>query len=305
MKLLDVLCMVIFWIEYSHCISRRESDGYIVKFSREYYSKNGIKDRDTIIRDMKADKTKGIAKRIHDFGDMSLYYDDFITKERVIMFYISQEDCNILVNDTIRYEQHEHANIVEHMILHNNAEYIDPKGVFSSDIEINYFVFNKKINLYSVFFNNPKKVKEYHVEYDYNAIGGIKEVKDFNTGKVNNTFLWKLYNENTNQPNQRLRIEIYFDLGKVFHNEEVYFNELEFRKNIKVIDGAEVVVYIWEGEMKSQEVMVIQASFPGYIENCGVDYVTLPMVLLGSVFIVFLVIILYLIISSMIFDGDV
>jgi hypothetical protein len=300
---LEIICFIFIWIK---CYTMKHQDDYIVKFSNDFYkqlkSDQIEKYKESIIQNMNGNFTKMKSRRLqHEFNDMSLYYDDFIVKERVVKFYISQlDECNMLINDTILYEQNEHANIVEHMILHNNADYIDPKGVFSNNVELNYFVFNKKINLYSIFFNNPKKLNQYHIEYDYNAVGVIKEVKDLNTGQFNNTFIWKLYNENNNL-NQHVRIEMYFNLDKGFEKEDVFFLQ-NFTKSITYIENSEVVLYTWEGEMKPQEVMVIQAAFPLYIESCGFDYVTVPMVLLGSIFIVFLVVILYLIISSLICD---
>jgi len=62
------------------------------------------------------------------------------------------------------------------MILHNNGESIEPKGVYSDQIIINFFAFNRKLNIFSVYFENPKDLKTFTIEYDYLAIGLIKTI---------------------------------------------------------------------------------------------------------------------------------
>jgi hypothetical protein len=316
---MKLFLIFLYLLEYSFSLLKRSNDGkFVVKFSEPFYkrleSERDIEEfKDKIINSMKqqhrktnSSSVKNKMKRTEEFNDLNIYYDDFITKERTIKFYISQqEECNVLVNDTILYQQNEKANIVEHMILHNNAEHIDPRGVYSSEVDINYFVFNKKINLYSVFFNNTNRLGSYNIEYDYMANGLIKEEND-HIGLSNNTFLWKLYNENTNSF-QKLRIEIYFNIDKGFQHEDVLLmrnniERMEFNKTIVVKDGGEVVLYTWQGELKAQEVMVLQTRFPLYFDNCGTDYITFPMILVGAIFIVFLILVLYLIVSSMLFD---
>jgi hypothetical protein len=311
MKLFKAIYLISLSIHTLSFLIRKDNDDYILKFSGSYYNDISSlpeieKQKDTLIKTLKTQKS--LLKRKKATTDLPLSYDDFIVRERTVKLYISQyADCNVLVNDTLLYEHTEDANIVEHMILHNNAETIDPKGVFSNDIQINYFIFNKKLNLYTVVFNNTLHDKAYSVEYDYIANGLIKESRDSsedgNSGAVNNTFIWKLFNENINQPGHNLTIEIYFNLGLRFIEEDVYFNNLKFNKTVNAeAENSGIVKYSWKGTLKSQEVMVIQGSFPMYLQSCGVDVVTFPMVFFGSVFIVLLIVVLYLIVSSLIFD---
>jgi hypothetical protein len=246
---------------------------------------------------------------------------EYISSNRVIKFYVSlKQECSLFINDTVYYENLNNVNFVEHMILHNNAEAIDPKGVYSDDININFFLFNRKLNIFSVYFD-PKKqmnnithnnvtlpLKNFSIEYDYDALNIIKSnfVKE-NTNNIENStasynsFIWKILNQNFLKSKENISIEIYFDLGKDFMHEDVEFS-LNFTKSIIDDDKKNIVKYKWHGTIDPQEVIVLQAKFPLYFEHCGNLSINLVMIFVGAVFIIFLIGMLYIILSTVFSD---
>jgi hypothetical protein len=252
---------------------------------------------------------------------------DYVSSNRVIKFYISHaSECSIFVNDTVMYKNINNVNFVEHMILHNNAENIDPKGVYSEDVNINFFAFNKKLNIFSVYFedrknanilkttNSTSKYKNFSIEYDYEALNIIKSnlVKDMDAAINNqndtilvssNTFIWKILNQNLIKSKENVTIEIYFDLGKEFEHEDVEFS-LNFTKSIINTEKKSLIKYIWKGSIDPQEVVILQAKFPLYFEHCGNISINIVMIFVGAIFIIFLIGMLYVILST-VFSDDI
>jgi hypothetical protein len=293
-----------------------------------------------------------------------VFTSDYISSNRVIKFYISHtHECSIFINDTVFYESFSNGNFIEHMILHNNAESIDPKGVYSDDVNIKFFTFNRKMNIFQVYFDPRKKNtntntnllksnknpdNKFNIEFDYDAINVIKshfirdsdamllpsdqltETYNLNNSsnsssspptpshKLNNnynshngntysyvanhnSFLWKILNQNFLKTKEAITIQIYFDLGKEFQHEDVEFS-LNFTKAIIDDDKRNIVKYEWKGVIDPQEVLVLQAKFPLYFEHCGTLNINLVMIFIGAVFIIFLIGMLYIILSTVFLD---
>jgi hypothetical protein len=245
---------------------------------------------------------------------------EYASTNRVLKFYISHtQECSLFINDTVSYENFNNVNFVEHMILHNNAEVIDAKGVYSDDVNINFFLFNKKLNIFSVYFepfkskltSNSDQIKNFTIEYDYDAINIIKSnfIKEAENSNLENStyhynsFIWKILNQNFLKSKENVTIEIYFDLGKDFEHEDVEFS-MNFTKSIFQGDSKNIVKYVWQGKIEPQEVVVLQVKFPLYFEHCGNLSINLVMIFVGSVFIVFLIGMLYIILST-VFSEDV
>jgi len=198
------------------------------------------------------------------------------------------------------------------MLLHNNAERIDPRGVYSDNVQINFFAFNRKTNVFNIYFENKQNRSNFSLEYDYDAIGFIQNNNDKNYDEKNslilgnryNSFLWKIFNQNLMKVSEYLMIDIYFQLGKDFEKLDVEFNLFNFTKTLESSPHSheKVVKYHWEGIIQPQQVMVIEAKFPLFFENCGMIGVNIMLVILGSTFIIFLIGMLHMILSTIFFE---
>ena len=76
------------------------------------------------------------------------------------------------------------------------------------------------------------------IEFSYNAINLIKTIKNDNPTQLGidskknyNSFIWKILNQNFNKQKESVAIDLYFDLGKSFINENVEFS-LNFTKSL-------------------------------------------------------------------------
>jgi hypothetical protein len=262
------------------------------------------------------------------------YNTDFSTLKRDLKFYISKTTkCNVQITDTVLFRKETEINFIEHWILHNNVEEIDPKGVTSNDVNIRYYTFNRKMNAFTVYFNydeNHLQKKEFSIVFQYDAVNLIKSINNVpdatdsdsyfidakdkvDIGKLDirnfnyNTFLWKLYNKNF--PSIRMEyisIEINFDLGREFGKYNIFSVDPKFNFK-KIIDKNEFdeqskVIYQWNGRVDSQEVLVMEIRIPLYFEKCKYLNMNLIMVILGSLFIVFVILMLYIVFNSVMFN---
>ncbi len=232
-------------------------------------------------------------------------FGDINSSKRVTKFYINlNSKCNIFINDTIFYDKDEYSdNFIDHLILRNNFDSIEPRSIYSNDVAINYFIFNKKLNMFTVNFENQKR-NNYTIVYEYIANNLIKlqsNKKDFynhnNNEKNVNEFLWKFYNENTNSKSLSLEVEFYFTIDKSFMNEIVEFNNKMVMYNT-LIDNKDTLVFKWNGNLMPYEVKVFESVFPLIFENCQTMTVNFTMILIGAFFVIFIVLVLYLLFSS-------
>lgn len=236
-----------------------------------------------------------------------MYSVDYTSLSRNISFYISKSnECSVRVNDTVSYSLLAQTNLVEHMLLHNNAESIEPRGVYSDNLQINFFTFNKKLNIFEVYYANPKNNINYSINYEYDANNLIKrnivvnQMNDTNNEtKSYNSFIWKMVNQNYMRQNETFHIEVEFDLGKRFIDEKVEFS-LNFTKIVD--EKRSKVKYIWDGIVDSQDVVVLKVKFPLYFSKCKALKLNFGMILIGSIFIMFLIGMLYFIVSTILLE---
>jgi hypothetical protein len=293
--------------------------------------------KDENFRNNNKNLSKNLAKdfdlRKQDMGGRS-FNTDFSTLKRDLKFFISKTTrCNVQVTDTVLFRKETEINFIEHWILHNNVEDIDPKSVTSNDVNIRYYTFNRKMNAFTVYFNfdeNHSDKKEFTIIFQYDAVNLIKSYNNFPEGtdsdsffidakdKIErdkldnynynyNTFLWKLYNKNF--PSVRMEyitIEINFDMGRDFGKYNIFSVDpkFNFKKIIQknVFDEMTNVKYLWNGSVDSQEVLVMEIKFPLYFENCKYLNMNIIMVILGSIFIVFVILMLYIVFNSVMFN---
>jgi hypothetical protein len=336
---------------YFNRIGHEHIDEFRNMLFRELDQKSMVYDKHVLNNDLSmntANKShvmkNGNLKLIHGHGHeghshkrgedgVRIFAGEYMSTSRHIKFFISKtQECSVFINDTVMYENINNINFVEHMILHNNAENIDPKGVYSENVNINFFAFNRKLNIFSVYFDNNKienKGKNnFTIEFDYDAINLIKtmankdkdEDSNSNHHKITNNkttlpsfrshqsqsnsynnFIWKILNQNFLKNKEMINIEIFFDLGKDFEHEDVEFS-LNFTKSIIDEEKKSIVKYEWKGMIEPQEVLVLQAKFPLYFEHCGNLNINLVMIFVGSIFIIFLIGMLYIILSTVFLD---
>lgn len=230
-------------------------------------------------------------------------FGDINSHKRITKFYINIETkCSIFINDTVYYDKDDYTtNFIDHLILHNNFDSVEPRSIYSNDVLINYFIYNKKLNMFTVNFENQAK-RNYSIVYEYFANNLIKlqqNKKDFysKAEKSVNEFLWKFYNENTNSKPLNLEVEFYFTIDKSFLNENVEFNnKMHMYKTL--LDNKDTLVFKWNGTLLPYEVKVFESVFPMIFENCQTMTVNFTMILIGAFFVIFIVLILYLLFSS-------
>lgn len=310
-------------------------DNSIIQYSDDYYKKHSQENLDDLnlkIKDRlrKHNTIKTNSNRIkpntnnrknnfesnskieEQIDKIDIEFVDMIVKEREVKLFISGENaCNVKVEDKILYEQHEkNSHFLEHLILNSNYDYITPENLKSDDIQIDFLSFNRKLNLFSVFYENPKNLTQYSIEYDYMAVNLIKTYKSYNlTNEENvlNYIIWKFYNENSVNIKQKLRIIFHFELGKNFEKENVAFfqnnnnSTMNFEKKIlkNLNTPRQTVLYEWNGFINPNEVIVLNAKFPLYFDNCQLVKISVPIIVAGSIFIIFLIFVLYIIISQL------
>jgi hypothetical protein len=319
MKLKVILILLIALCRF--CLRLKTNNNIVLKLTENLYNKieenynqfetllfkeieQNPTDLDNILYDIEngSSVNKTLNRNITRAKDIRLFNGDYYSFHRVIRLYISHtQQCSVFINDTSFYNTTSSLNFVEHMILHNNAEHIEPRGVYSDDLVINFFAFNKKMNIFSVNFDEIKP-SAFKLEFNYDAINLIKTnmYKD-NNYTDHNSLVWKVINQNFVRIPQNVTVEIYFDLGKDFINEDVEFY-LNFTKSIEYDKLKTNVKYQWNGLLQPQEVVIIQVNFPLYFENCGYISVNWLMILIGAIFLSLLVGMLYLIITTVFFE---
>lgn len=108
-----------------------------------------------------------------------------------------------------------------------------------------------------------------------------------------------MVNQNYMKQNETFHIEIEFDLGKEFLNETVEFS-MNFTKEVD--RRRKVVKYVWEGDTSAQDVIIVKSKFPLYFNKCKTLKLNFGMILVGSVFIMFLIGMLYFIVSTILLE---
>lgn len=316
--ILQILILLLFCIDRINTLLHKNNSSFSLSnntkqkfnFTKRYHNKTKGNLKEQIKNNNNTITISSFIPEIYQFKEESkrgrnrLYAADYYSSIRNISLYISKEnECTILVNDTITYNAITPSTFVEHMLLHNNADSIDPKGVYSEDIQINFFTFNKKLNVFETYFTNKHNLSSFQINYEYEANNLIKRniVKHNTTNSTEsyNSFIWKMVNQNYMKQNETFHIEIEFDLGKDFLNETVEFS-MNFTKEIDT--RRKVVKYIWEGDTSAQDVIIVKSKFPLYFKKCKTLKLNVGMIIVGSVFIMFLIGMLYFIVSTILLE---
>jgi hypothetical protein len=258
----------------------------------------------------------------------------FIDKERIIKFYIGSESgCHVDINDTIIYQNNQLKSPIEHKVVNNfhGLDYnISPKGVYSENVDVEYFGFSKMIKTFSTFFktknslkvNNSTHPQDVSIEYIYTARNLIQSFSDFrndssydNITLNYNLFTWHFKNENDNREPQKLKIEFYFDLGETFQNEKfnvsipmekIVLNKIYERVIPELGSNQHTIVKFTNSKeiiLPFNESMQLDFVFPLYFENCKNYNLNFLVVFTGFMLIGFLAFVLYRIIL-IIFDDE-
>ena len=258
---------------------------------------------------------------------LSVEDSDFGVNKRQLQYNISRSTgCNVMINDLVQFTKDSDVNYVEHWILHNNVDEIEPKTVTSKDVIVKFFNFNKKMNTFIVYFDfieEKKNQQFFSINFTYEAISLIKTFNYYSIDKDKDTFfldeksqnqdqlfnynnfLWKIYNKNfIGKDLETLSIQINFDLGPGFSKYTIFSENPKIQFKKKIINNADspLVVYTWDGAMNSQDVLVIDIKFPLYFESCKNDYMSITIVLIGSIFILFVILMLYVVFNSVMFN---
>jgi hypothetical protein len=264
--------------------------------------------------------------------DFKNYNTEYSVVERNVQFNISQSsECNVLINDTILIKRESDFNYIEHWILNNNEEMIVPISVSSDDVNVKLFLFNNKMNLFTVFIDfGNKEIKKFFLNFQYQSLNLISS--NFNApdsdsdnffinnnnsnqnedyidfSKINyNSMLFKFHNKNNViDSSEILKIEINFDLGKEFKNFDITSHNFKFNKqNYTSITGnetKEIVKYTTTKNLEPQNILILEIEFPLYFENCKYNAVSIIKILIGSIVITFIIFLLYIVFNSVIFN---
>jgi hypothetical protein len=261
--------------------------------------------------------------------------DLFLEEEqKIIKFLISsQMECTVAINETIRYKI-DPKKPIYNPILHvigpdigqkNSGVKIKPKGVYSNNLNIDYFGFSKHIRTFSTYVKNDSlSEKNPTIEYIYDAKNLIKSFSDFrdeasyeNITYNFNMFSWNFINQNSE--NLNLKIELYFDLGERFIKEDTNFT-LPFKKSVihllksevnneishnfsKLYDekasqfkiNRTIVKFEYEKILTVNETVSFDAKFPLYFENCKNFKLNHMVFIVGIFFICFFAFVIYMI----------
>lgn len=301
-----------------------------------------------------------------DFDLSQRVYNTDITS-RNIKFIISEEtECSVIIKDLIHFAKRNGSiNYAQNKIIRSDAEKIIPRSIASDDVNINFTLFNKLLEVFSIYYDElPQKnltrtyfpklraelnealtgplsesafnqglVKDsdfdskppspthfdsepkgnstnFAITFSYEAYGLIKSKRNQSTFQrpevLTNALVWKLMNENNlNNQSISVEIEIYFDLNQHNFGNHVYFNLPFEKQQLHQADEQAKKVYSfrWKGELNSQESLILSVEFPHIFTQC--DYVSfnVAFAVLGSVAIIFFVVILY-VVSSILTCGQ-
>jgi len=240
------------------------------------------------------------------FPDLNYTYASPI--KRIIKIYINQEnECDVYFDDSVYYEANNYTKFfMDHIILNGKSKIIQPREVKASDAFIDYYIYNRKMNMFTLEVEK-KTGKNFSINYDYTASGLISSFSNndkYISQEENNewNFLkWKIYNENFENKRLDIEIEVYLGLGNEFNYESIKFN-YPFEKQIKNIGVTNLTYFSWKGSLLPYEVMKIETIFPLIFKNCGVESMSSYIIILGSLFIIYVIITLYLMIVNLIKD---
>ena len=131
-----------------------------------------------------------------------------------------------------------------------------------------------------------------------------------------NNIIWKIFNKNSFTPNENVRIEFLFDLGSDFEKYDVIFNlgknvlgntysngKIGFIKSVIYDEENRMLVkYKLDGILPPQDIMIVDVNFPLYFENCNYKSMNMFIIVIGAIFLIVVVAMLYIIFASIILD---
>lgn len=186
---------------------------------------------------------ESLSDQIKNLNLINVNYDipESKAKRRKIKFFIDLEnDCDIYINDTVHYENNKELNMIDHLILHNDVENIDPRSINSENREINYFIFNRRLNMFSVNFENhmenqieselaaaPGTEKDFEINYEYMANNLIKSSQFILKAPINSTNYFTKNNSSFDNNFNNINKRINFNLNNTDDNLDKNFNDDE------------------------------------------------------------------------------
>jgi len=187
---------------------------------------------------------------------------------------------------------------------------ISPEGVYSQNLNVDYFGFSKGINAFSTYFNTNKNhtigEPDSSMEFIYQANNLIHSFSDFrddasyeNIEYNFNSFKWSFRNSNQNQKNLIVKIILFFDLSDNFITEQFISSIPMNRTLIKTTDfrnASKSIVKLSnqnEINLKFNETVDFLIKFPLYFENCKNYKLNFVIVMTGFLFLLFLVFVIF------------
>lgn len=247
------------------------------------------------------------SERAESANSPSFQFSSAIANKRTIKIFIdSENECDVFFEDKVYYEADNFTNyFLDHIIINRKSNFIEPRGVKANNASIKYFVFNRKLNMFSIDVDKDAK-QNFTIDYDYMASGliGVMTNDIFMNPELEknlNLLKWKVYNENTDNKKLNLEIQVFFGLGEDYDYDKIKFNHA-FVKKLKNVKDKKLTYFSWSGDLLPYEVMTINSFFPMIFRNCGIEKLNIPLVILGSLFVILVIISVYLMIVNIIKD---
>lgn len=229
-----------------------------------------------------------------------------IIKRSIKIFIDIQNECDVLFEDKIYYEGDNFTNyFVDHIIMNRKSNFIEPRDVKADKASIKYFVFNRKLNMFTLDIDKDP-YQNFSINYDYLVSGMISALSNdafinSKPDKNSNLFTWKVYNENSQNKNVNLEVEVHFGLGPDYDYNEIKFNH-HFVKKDKIFQNKNLTYFSWNGDLLPYEIMTINSFFPIIFKSCEMEKLSISLVILGSLFVILIIISVYLMIVNIIKD---
>lgn len=285
---------------------RKSDDTFITKLSDSLYEK--IQNQSNLITFLNNLKNSTIFKRKKDSKrnffkkNITLIENDYleiISEElectnRTIEIIVKESDsCTIFFNDTLTYNKSSLNNFIDLKLIKTKPETIIPEAVYSNEINITLFNFNKRNNIFSVILDKNNKTNV-DVQYFYKAINLIKSTKSSNGKNSFNYFNWSIKNNNLNN---KMNLTVVF----LFNFNEIALDDIKFNVNVTKssteINGIVYKKYVFNEQMKNDEEITFTPVLPLNLERCEWLKIHKGMLILGSMFIVVILVLLYYLFS--------
>ena len=207
--------------------------------------------------------------------------------------------CTVQIDEVITYVSTEDLHFIDHTILHNNAD-IQIIDVTSKEVAINAFVFNKKHNKISVFFDKSDKNEQFNISFSYRCNNLIKNTTD--SKRTLNQLVWKFMNDNYLEETQNVTFELIVDTTYNLLSRPPEINppleQIFDQKDLKM----SVLRYKGEFKLENKEVQIIDIKLPFIFNTCSFIKLNYLAVISCVLFVLFLVSVLYVLVSLVLFE---